>query len=352
MPGIIRPIAVIGAGGIVRTAHLPAYRLAGFPVVGVHDLDGARAQALAGDFGIPRTFATLDEMVASVPPDTIFDCALPASQILPTLERLPDGAAVLIQKPLGRDLAEALAIRALCRRRQLKAAVNFQLRFAPQILAARDAIARGLIGEVHDLEVRITVNTPWHLWAFFADISRVEILYHSVHYIDLIRSFLGDPAGIHARTVKDPVAVASRLASTRSAILLDYGDTMRATITTNHGHDFGLKHQESYVKWEGSRGAIKARLGLLLDYPTGKPDCLEICERLPSGAVTEWREIPVTGSWFPHGFIGPMASLMRHATGEAGAPPTGIDDACRTMAVVEAAYLSSQSGGTPVPATP
>src|ERR1022692_4060294 len=53
---------------------------------------------------------------------------------------------------------------------------------------------------------------------------------------------------------------------------MDYGDMVRANIQTNHGHAYGPKHQESYAKWEGTRGAIKTRLGVLLDYPRGLPD--------------------------------------------------------------------------------
>ena len=32
------PVAIIGAGAIVRTAHLPVYRRLGFPVAGVYDV--------------------------------------------------------------------------------------------------------------------------------------------------------------------------------------------------------------------------------------------------------------------------------------------------------------------------
>ena len=102
------------------------------------------------------------------------------------------------------------------------------------------------------------VYMPWHLWRFLEKAPRVEILYHSVHYIDLIRSFLGEPSRVHALTVKHPDTL--KLHSTRTNIALDYGQTMRANITTNHGHKFGLDAQESYVKWEGTRGAIKATL--------------------------------------------------------------------------------------------
>jgi len=39
-PKQVRPIVIIGAGGIVRAAHLPAYEKAGFPVIGLMDQDG------------------------------------------------------------------------------------------------------------------------------------------------------------------------------------------------------------------------------------------------------------------------------------------------------------------------
>ncbi len=53
-------------------------------------------------------------------------------------------------------------------------------------------IGKGTIGELCDIEVNINVYTPWDLWDFLFEASRVEILYHSIHYIDLIRSFLGN----------------------------------------------------------------------------------------------------------------------------------------------------------------
>jgi len=342
-----RPIVVVGAGGIVRDAHLPAYRLAGFPVAALTDLDPAKARQLAAGFGIPAAPATLAEAVRTAPAGAVYDVAVPASALPDVLAALPDGAAVLIQKPFGETFAQASALLGLCRRKRLRAAVNFQLRYAPAVAAARALVAAGAIGDLHDLEVRVNVLTPWQLWTFLERTPRVEILYHSIHYVDLIRSFLGDPAGVLAKTVRSPLA--PNLAATRSAILLDYGDRARATITANHGHDYGPRHQESYVKWEGTDGAIKVRLGVLLDYPRGEPDTLEICRIQPGGAGRAWETRPVAGNWFPHAFIGPMADLQRAAADPAFLPPTRVEDAIRTMAAVEAAYTSSQHGAVPLP---
>ncbi|HVW22680.1 MAG TPA: Gfo/Idh/MocA family oxidoreductase [Opitutaceae bacterium] len=341
-----RPIVLIGAGGIVKDAHLPAYRSAGFPVAGIFDLDASRARALAEAFAIPRVYGTLAEAVQEAPEGAAFDVAVPAPALAGVLPSLPEGAPALLQKPLGENLAQARILRDLCRSRRLKAAVNFQLRFAPNVAEARRLIAAGAIGEVHDLEVRVTVYTPWQLWTFLEKAPRVEILYHSIHYVDLVRSFFGEPSRAHALTVRHPLA--PKLAATRTALALGYGDSKRATITANHGHAYGREHQESYVKWEGTEGALVAKLGVNLNYPAGEPDTLEIC-RLSAGQPPRWRPVPVEGNWFPHAFAGSMASLLRHADGAAELP-TAVEDACRTMAVVEAAYADSASGGTPVPA--
>lgn len=337
------PIVLIGAGGIVRDAHLPAYRKAGFQVPSIYDLVPSLAQALAKEFEIGRVASSLEEAVGSGPSNAIFDIALPASEFLAVLAHIPNGSTVLLQKPMGQNLEEAGAIRELCRTRNLTAAVNFQLRRAPAVTKARTIIAEGKIGTLHDIEVRVNVYTPWHLWTFLEKTPRVEILYHSIHYIDLVRSFCGDPASVYAKTLKHPSS--PKLAATRSNIILDYGDSVRANITTNHGHNFGLQHQESYVKWEGTEGAIKAQLGLSMNYPKGERDYLAVAK---IGNAGDWEEIPVEGSWFPDAFAHTMQSLMDFVSGKSPTLPTSVEDAYHTMAVVEAAYESNAGGGTPV----
>jgi predicted dehydrogenase len=345
LPRSPRPIVLIGAGGIVRDAHLRAYKKAGFRVATIFDLNEDKASSAAAEFGIERVASSLDEAVELAPKDAVFDVATPPQAFLDILSKIPEGAAVLLQKPMGEDLHRARQIRDLCRNKRLRAAVNFQLRYAPAVRAARNLIARGTIGELHDMEVRVTVYTPWHLWSFLEGMPRLEILNHSIHYLDLIRSFFGEPTRVYAKTVKHPKM--AKLASTRSNIILDYGDTLRANVTTNHGHEYGLRHQESYIKWEGTHGAIKMQAGLLMDYPKGVPDSFEYCV-LDSQSPPEWRALNIEGSWFPDAFLGTMADLMCFAEGSSLELPGSVEDAYKTMAVVEAAYASNDGGGTKI----
>jgi predicted dehydrogenase len=340
------PIIVIGSGGIARDAHLPAYRKAQFPVASAVDADIAKASALAKDFEIPHATTSLKEALERTPGERVFDVAVPAPALLKVLPLLPDGAAVLIQKPMGETLEEAHAIVDLCHRKGLVAALNFQLRTAPNMLAARRITDAGLLGELHDIEVQVSVHMPWQLWSFLSNAPRLEILYHSIHYIDLVRAWLGNPTSVYAKTVRSPRT--SSLAATKSVITMDYGEWMRAHISTNHSHDFSPEMQRSYVQWEGTRGAMRAVMGVNLDYPKGKPDSLSYIMGNEE-PVKSWRALPTQGNWFPDAFIGSMSSLQEYMTGESDVLPTRVDDALDTMRVVEAAYLSSEQGGIPLP---
>src|ERR1700683_1341175 len=62
-----RPIVVIGAGGIVRAAQLPAYAKAEFPVIALADVAAGKAAELAWEFGVARSFERVEEAVAWAP---------------------------------------------------------------------------------------------------------------------------------------------------------------------------------------------------------------------------------------------------------------------------------------------
>ena len=341
-PSHPKPIVTIGAGSIVVDAHFPAYRKAGFPIAGVYDIDAAKAKSVADKFGVSKLFSSLDEALAT---DAIFDLATPPGAHRSVLERVPVGSGVLIQKPMGGDLSQATEILKVCRDRKLVAAVNFQLRFAPMMLAVRDALDRQLLGRLVDVEVHLAIDTPWGLFAFLKGQPRVEIAVHSIHYLDLIRSFLGDPRGVHAKTIGHP---ASDMAQTRTTAILDYGDEVRSAMSINHNHAFGRKHQAAEFRFDGTEGAAYAKLGLLLDYPRGEPDELWI----RSKGESVWAEVPLRGSWFPDAFIGRMANLQRFCSGEDTHLIAPIEDAWTTMALVEAAFESSAKPATPLKAHP
>ena len=341
-PSSPRPVVTFGAGSIVGDAHFPAYRKSGVPIAGLYDPDLAKADRLAAAWGV-TAFRSVEE--AAAVKDAVFDLATPPRFHADVLRALPGGAPALIQKPMGSDLAGATEILRICRDRELVAAVNFQLRFAPMMLALKDAIAGGWLGEIVDFDAWIALDTPWHLWEFLLEAPRVEIALHSIHYLDLIRQLLGDPRGVHARTLGHP---GHTVAQTRTSAILDYGDTVRCGLSINHDHKFGRKYQACEFRIAGTEGAAYLKLGVNLDYPRGEPDMLEIFPKHGGGWVT----VPLRGAWFPDAFVGRMANLQRFIAGEDAELVSSVEDAWTTMALVEAAYRSSAAPATPLPARP
>ncbi len=341
-PSNPRPVVTFGAGSIVRDAHYSAYRKSGIPIAGIYDPDFAKAQALAAEWGV-AAYRTVEE-AASVN-GAIFDLATPPAFHAEVLKALPDGACALIQKPMGKDLAGATEILKICREKRLVGAVNFQLRFAPMMLALKDAIAKGWLGEVVDFDAWLALGTPWNLWAFVASEPRVEIALHSIHYLDLIRQLLGDPAGVHAKTLGHPT---HKIAQTRTSAILDYGDQVRCNLSINHDHRFGRRHQACDFRVCGTEGAAYLKLGVNLDYPRGEPDILEIHPR----GGDDWVAVPLKGGWFPDAFVGRMANLQRFAAAEDTELVSSVEDAWKTMALVEAAYASSAAPATAIAGMP
>jgi predicted dehydrogenase len=334
------PIVGIGAGAIVRGSHLPAYARLALPVRGLFDVNADTARSTASAFGIATTYPSLAE--AASQRDVAFDVAVPGESVAGVIAQLPVGAPVLVQKPMGLDLAGAREILRICRERRLVAAINFQLRFSPNILSITDLLTRGELGRIVDIDVRIVVRQPWEQWSFLRGTPRLEVLYHSIHYIDTIRRLAGEPRGAYCRAVAHPDLPDFR--DSRSSIILDYGDALRCSLALNHTHEHDMTHRASWMKIEGTNASAFAVMGVNLEYPTGLPDRLEIAAR-GSG----WTDVPLRGSWFTEAFEGPMSNLQRFVTGEDTALVSPVADAIKTMAVVEACYQSSAAGGTPIP---
>ena len=246
---------------------------------------------------------------------------------------------------MGSDLAGASEILRVCRERDIKAAVNFQLRFAPMMLALYDAVEKGYLGEVVDFDAWLALATPWGLWPFLKGLPRIEIAMHSIHYLDFIRGLLGNPQGVHAKTIGHPN---HDVAQTRTAAILDYGDKVRCVLSVNHDHDFGRKYQACEFRVAGTKGAAYVKLGVNLDYPRGEPDELWI---RPEGG-SDWVEVKLEGAWFPDAFVNRMANLQRFASGEDKMLVGSVEDAWQTMALVEAAYQSSAAPATPIAELP
>lgn len=331
------PIAVVGAGAIVEFAHLPAYLAAGLEVVGLYDLDADRAAALAERHGVGTVYRDLDELLDDDRAAVVDIAIVPWEQHKVATAALQAGKHLLCQKPLALEIATAERLVAEAEARGLQLAVQQQLRFDEGMAAARAMVQRGWIGTPTALTFSVTIATDFGAWPWLLTSQRLEIMYHSIHYLDAIRSVLGDPATVFCAAGRTPGQQA--VAETRTMSTLVYDDGVRALVHVNHEHLGG--DVEARFRIDGSQGAIRGTLGLLYDYPHGRPDTVEVFSRsLPTDG---WLPYPVTSRWLPDAFAGPMGSLLAAiATGDV--PATSGRDNLGTLRLVDALYRSAETG--------
>jgi predicted dehydrogenase len=332
-----RGIAVVGAGAIVDNAHLPAYRSAGLDVVGILDLDVDRAKDVATRHGVDRVYGTLDELLDDDAVEVVDVAVVAEAQPAIVRAAAATGRHLLCQKPFAPDLATARELVDVADAAGVRVAVNQQMRFEEGIAAARAIAEQGWIGEPTAMTFHVDIATDFTAWDWLVGSERLEVAYHSIHYVDSIRSILGDPRSVFCVGGRRPGQ--APVGETRTMTTLVFDDGVSAGLHVNHENITGDVRAE--FRLDGSEGSVRGTIGLLYDYPHGRPDTVELSSRvLPTDG---WLPYPVTHRWIPDAFVGPMSGLLRWiATGEEA--PTSARDNLGTLALVDALYASQASG--------
>ncbi|TCL79515.1 MULTISPECIES: Gfo/Idh/MocA family oxidoreductase [unclassified Rathayibacter] len=141
------PRIVIVGTGMIGAAHLRAARLASADVLGVLGSTPQRSAAVAAEWGVPRGYEDLEEVLADRP-DVVHVCT-PNDTHVPYGVRIADaGIHLVIEKPIAMSVGEAERLAEAVDAAGIVAAVPFVYRYHPMI---REIRARRLAGELGDL---------------------------------------------------------------------------------------------------------------------------------------------------------------------------------------------------------
>lgn len=329
-------IAFCGAGGIVQYAHIPAYKRAGFNIVGVYDMNADTAAKVAAEHGIPRVYASLDELLAD-PAVEIVDIAVPPWSQLKVVEQVAAARKhMLCQKPLADRFEDAQRIVELGKAAGVKQAINHQMRWDGGIRASKNLILQGVIGTPTDVQIQVSCATPWHMWPWLAAVDRLEVMFHSIHYLDSMRFLFGNPAWVTSRHARYANQGAVK-GETKTITVMDYDSGLQAMVAVNHYNEWA----ETFATFRfiGTEGAIEGTIGLMYNYPAGRPDTIEIT----SSHFGKGTKITPTidEMWIPDAFVGTMGSLMRAIEIDSMPADNSTEDNLDTLRVVEAAYRSA-----------
>ena len=329
-------IGCIGAGMIMSECHLAAYKQAGFTVGAIASRTPSKAAEVARRWGIPVVHATPQDLMAD-PSIRVLDIAYPPdlqpALILEALKQ-PHIKAILAQKPLALTLADAIALRDAAKAAGKILSVNQNMRYDQSMRVLKQILDRGELGEI--VFAQIDMHAIPHWQGFLAGYDRLTLANMSVHHLDVLRFLFGDATEITTQTRRDPrtrfdhtdgITVSTlRFASGVLAVSLE--DVWSGPRAEGYADD-----QHISFRVEGTQGVARGTIG----WPTGTASTLTYASQVTTGG--QWITPAWDSMWFPQAFIGVMEQLQ-YALASGTPPALSVADNVKTVALIEAAYLS------------
>lgn len=150
---------VLGTAGIARSQVVPAILASSNGrVAAIAGRDDARNAEFAGVFGISDVFASYAALIASPEVDAVY-VPLPNSLHAEWAMKAADaGKAVLCEKPLALDAAEARRVVDHFAARRIPLMEGFMYRFHPQNRHVLKLVSDGAVGEVREVRAHLSVD--------------------------------------------------------------------------------------------------------------------------------------------------------------------------------------------------
>jgi predicted dehydrogenase len=315
---------IFGAGGIARTAHLPALSHLSdrLQIIAAVDPDPA-ARALDG-VPLLRDRGMLDGFG---PVDFVDICTPTASHLPLALWALGAGYHVVCEKPVAVDRAQATALGEAAVRAGRVVVPCHQYRFNPAWQQMGAWLRSGAIGRWHLAELSVYRQAADQgsargvAWRTVRGEGGI-LLDHGTHLLYSVVDLAGVPTHVrgwtgrlrhHAYTVEDTVQ-----------LTLEYPDRMATLFLT-----WAATHRENRVRFIGEDGVIDWQGGIL---------------RLERGGTVETHDFTVAldkqsyAGWFA-ALFGTFADAI-----DRGTAPEALADVGRVAAVLEAAFAAAASG--------
>jgi len=189
-------VAVVGAG-FMGGVHAEALRRAGCELVGVLGVSDAESTKFAAAVGA-KAYRSLAELLADPKVQSVHVATPNRLHFEMARAVLDAGKHVLCEKPLAMTSAETAELVALARRHPKQAAaVNYNIRFYPLAIEARERVRRGELGRVHHVSgsyvqdwLLLDTDYNWRVLAAEGGALRA-VADIGTHWLDLVHAITG-----------------------------------------------------------------------------------------------------------------------------------------------------------------
>lgn len=190
--------AIIGTG-FMAPAHTEALRRLGVTVTGILGSSAEKSQRAAAALGIGRAYRNLDELLADTDVQVVHVTSPNRWHFAQASALLRADKHVLCEKPLAMNAGESAALVELARQSGCAAGVNYNIRFYPLCIEARERVARGDLGDV--LSVTGSYVQDWLLYPTDYNWRVLEseggalraVADIGTHWLDLLQTITGQP---------------------------------------------------------------------------------------------------------------------------------------------------------------
>jgi predicted dehydrogenase len=300
-------IGIIGAGGVARYAHLPAYRRLGLNVRAVCDLDPRVAESVGAEFNVPVRTDDPRELVAD-PAVSVIDIATPPASHLELIDLAArHGKAVLVQKPLCCSPEELRAILKV-RERRGRVRLNLSGRHVSAWVKVRELIQGGALGQ----PMLCTINNrDWWDRApgrWDHDIEQYIVFEMVIHHLDLCLFWFGPPRRLTARTGTHPRQRMRR--ANWATVTLEYANGLVVQIVDDWAmpeYSFASGHPFEQVMLTGENGVVRAS-SERVEWSALGANAVEVWHLPRPGQRLEGEQLET--NWFPDSFGRSMRAYL------------------------------------------
>jgi predicted dehydrogenase len=196
-------VATSGVGYIARLHALAAQALPDVVLAAAVNHRPETAAAFAAEFGIPRVYGTVDELLSAGGADVLLVNTPNYLHAAETVAALQAGVHVMVEKPMAMNAREAEAMLAAAQASGARLMVAHCFRFEQEAQWLRAQVAAGRLGDI----VRTKgygVHVAWGPSGWFTQRKLAgggALADMGIHAIDIARYLLGDPqpVSVYAR---------------------------------------------------------------------------------------------------------------------------------------------------------
>ncbi|MBC6716355.1 Gfo/Idh/MocA family oxidoreductase [Aurantimonas sp. DM33-3] len=330
--------ALIGCGFFAQN-QLHAWRdIDGAEIVALCDRDPERLAATAETFGITRTYTDAAAMFAAEELDFV-DIATTVQSHRPLVEMAAGaGCHVICQKPFAETMDDARAMVAAVEAAGRTLMVHENFRWQSAVRKAIETVRSGAIGT--PFFGRVAFRSGYDVYSgqpYLAEGERFIIEDLGIHILDISRALFGDVERIAATTKRVNPKIRGEDVAT---MLLAYEGGVTSVVDCSYAtRRTPETFPQSLLEIDGTEGTLRLDAGYSLVVQTGGNETVTDV----SPPVLPWAERP----W--HNIQESVRIIQQHfvACIDAGTQPeTSGADNLKTLALVQAAYRSAETGET------